>query len=184
MRGLSVAGLFVSTMLIASGARAQSADRPCAAPFQKLVAADVFGQYRVAGTHRKRNPVPPRVESGTAHLYRTVLREEARAGPNFAGHYTIARIGCGAATVCIAIIDAISGKVHFPANLKSATALMTDTGRIDVKTLNYRLDSRLLVVFGSPNEDEKREGMSYYVWESRKLKPIDFVPTADLCRRQ
>lgn len=102
-------------------------------------------------------------------------------GPNFAGHYTIIPIGCGAATVCVAIADAATGHVYFPPELRSAEALLVDTGGVEVETLNFRPDSRLLIVAGSPNEQPRRAGISYYVWRSGRLSLIRYTPAAALC---
>lgn len=110
-----------------------------------------------------------------------MIREEAKQGPNFAGHFTIVHIGCGAGTVCPAIIDVKTGIVYFPPELLSAEALLMDTGDTDVDTLNYRRNSRLLIVAGTPNENRKNEGMSSYLWRSGKLKLIRFVPSVKLC---
>ena len=76
----------------------------------------------------------------------------------------------------------MTGQVYFPPNLRSATALLMDTGRADVDRLNYRADSRLLIVVGLPNEDQKQEGMSYYLWEAGKLRLIRFVPASQFCK--
>jgi len=179
-----------STMLVvggllalgaAAGARADTDAPRCAALFDSLVGNEVFDRYPAripAGTSK---PVAPDVGRGQAHLYRTVIREAAGKGPNFAGHYTLIRIGCGAATVCPAIVDARTGKVFFPPELVSAEALLVDTGDTGVETLNYRKDSRLIIVVGTPNENLKNEGMSYYLWWSGKLTRIRFVPKAKLC---
>jgi hypothetical protein len=83
--------------------------------------------------------------------------------------------------VCPAIADAITGNVLFPPELSSATALLVDTGDTEVETLNYRQDSDLLIVVGTPNENLKNEGMTYYLWRSRKLTLLSFVPKAKLC---
>jgi hypothetical protein len=57
-----------------------------------------FALYRPA--HRlTRPPASPIVKSGKARRYRSVLRAEAREGPNFNGHYRVASWGCG--TNCI-----------------------------------------------------------------------------------
>jgi hypothetical protein len=93
------------------------------------------------------------------------------------------RIGCGAATACVAIVDANTGHVVFPPNLKSATALLMDTGKTDVEALNYKLGSRLLIVAGTPNEDEKKDGLSYYLWDAGKLRLIRHVPVDVLCKQ-
>lgn len=43
--------------------------------------------------------------------FRTVITEEASKGPNFAGHFTFMRWGCGTSCLSYAIVDAISGKI-------------------------------------------------------------------------
>src|SRR5438876_12343620 len=46
-----------------------------------------------------------------AKAYRTKLSEGARLGPNFAGHYTVVTIGCGAQCQENWLIDAQTGKI-------------------------------------------------------------------------
>jgi len=48
-----------------------------------------------------------------ARYYRTRLREGARKGPNFAGHFTIVTWGCGSDCYDIAVVDARTGRVWF-----------------------------------------------------------------------
>jgi hypothetical protein len=153
----------------------------CTASFDSLLADKVFARYPARLSVVGLQPHAPDVRSGMPHLYRTVLREEVKGEPNFAGHYILIRIGCGAATGCPAITDTKTGKVYFPPALKAATALLVDTGDTRVQTLNFRKDSRLLVLFGTPNEDSKKDGMSFYVWRSNRLTLVRFVPLAKLC---
>jgi hypothetical protein len=170
----------LAALAAGSDATSQPFDAKCLAPFGRLVGDEAFAHYRVPVSKSK--PVEPDVRSGDAHTYRTVIRDEAKAGPNFAGHYTVIKIGCGAATSCIAIADAISGHVYFPPNLRSATSLLMDTGKFDLRSLNYRLASRMMIVAGEPNEVIKRAGMSYYLWSGNKLRLLRFVPAAMLCK--
>jgi len=153
----------------------------CPAPFSRLLGDQVFRDYAVHVTPDRRQPVRPDVRSGRAHLYRTRIGEEAEQGPNFADRYTIIQIGCGAATLCIAIADARTGHVYFPPELRSAEALLVDTGGVEIDTLSFRRDSRLLIVVGSPNEQPRRAGISYYTWRSGRLSLIRFTPAAELC---
>lgn len=152
----------------------------CPSRIAGLVASEFFDQMP-ATVPKAMTRARPIVAAGEAHLFRTAIREGARHGPNFAGHYTLIPIGCGAGTVCVAIADAQTGRVYFPPELRNATALMTDTGGQDVEILNYRKNSRLLVVIGSPNEDSERAGVSYYSWGSGKLSLTRFIPAAWLC---
>ena len=49
-----------------------------------------------------------------ARRFRTVLREGARRGPNFAGHFTIVTWGCGSSCQMTAVVDARTGHVFQP----------------------------------------------------------------------
>lgn len=178
-----VAGLSVIALAAGTEARADTEVPRCFAAFDKLLANDVFDDYPAPIAAKASPPVAPLVDRGQAHRYRTVLREGAKLGPNFAGHYTIIEIGCGAAIVCPAIMDAKTGRVFFPPELKSAEALLMDTGETNVDALNYRPDSRLLIIVGTPNENLKNEGMTYYVWRSDKLTRLRFTAKAKLCER-
>jgi hypothetical protein len=54
-------------------------------------------------------PVQPILVTAEDKSYRTVLREGARKGPDFAGHYTIVEWGEGSSVITFAVVDAISG---------------------------------------------------------------------------
>ena len=56
----------------------------------------------------KGKPAPVMLYSKRARLYRTVLREGAKEGPNFAGHYTIVTWGAGLGVFSMAEI----GRAH------------------------------------------------------------------------
>jgi hypothetical protein len=106
-----------------------------------------------------------------AGYYRTRLREGARKGPNFAGHFTIVTWGCGSDCYDIAVVDALTGRVWFA----------PFTGSVD---LAYRLDSRLLVVDpkkiveerfpnGLPPGFDTRE--IFFVWKGNRF--VQIFPT-------
>jgi hypothetical protein len=168
-------------LILASEAKAHVPALSCPAPFGRLLSERVFSGYDVPVRGGRASPALPDVRAGKARLYRTAIRNGAKAGPNFAGKFIIIPIGCGAATICVAIADATTGKVYFPPELSSGEALLVDTGNLNIETLNYRRNSRLLILVGSPNDQRKRAGMSYYVWSAGRLKLIRFVPAAQLC---
>ncbi len=108
-----------------------------------------------------------------ARRFRTVLREGAAAGPNFAGRYTIITWGCGTACQEVGIIDATNGQVFFPRQLQpNAYDAVTD----ETPPFQYRLDSRLLIVAGSPLDRADNIGIHYFVWGGRSLKEVLYVP--------
>jgi len=119
-------------------------------------------------------PAAVKLVSAQARKYRTMLRDGAKEGPNFAGHYTIAQWGCGSGCVQFAIIDAKTGDVYFPAFY---VAIVADP---DVKMdqipepLQFKPDSKLLIVTGARNE--KGGGVYYYKWERNRLALITSTP--------
>ncbi len=125
-------------------------------------------------------PAPPKLDSADARLFRTMIRQGAAQGPEFAGHYSIPSWGCGSFCYGWALVDSKTGKVRVFPELRIITAIHFDAGFDAGQT--YRLNSRLLVVLGAPNEEEKRDGAAYYVWTGYKLKLIRFYPYASLCK--
>jgi hypothetical protein len=90
---------------------------------------------------------------------------------------TVADWGCGSGCVSIAVVDARDGRIY-PAPfsiLGWGTPLLTYEGRHSsnqdgFQPLEYRLDSRLLVVRGCP-EDENC-GSYFYEWTGSHLSLV------------
>jgi len=124
-----------------------------------------------------------------AREFRTQIRSDARAGPNFAGHFTIVGWGCGAPCLQWGVVDARTGKVWF-----EPTASVVDANHVgdegshsagvnaDFYNLRFRLDSRLLIVLGAPQEDVSREGASFYLWDGARFSLLKFIPRKEACR--
>lgn len=176
---LRYASLPVALALLASGTtlRAQLDDRPCPAHFSELLSDREFARYPARVVQQR--PHAPLVQAGEARLYRTVIRDQAKTGPDFAGHFTMIMIGCGAGSVCPAIADTLTGKVYFPPEIRTVSVLMVDAE--GVESMNYRRDSRLLIIAGKTNEDSKSAGLRRYVWENGRLRLLNFVRAATLC---
>jgi len=124
----------------------------------------MFGKYpaeiRFHGT-----PARPLHNTPNSRSFRTVIREDESAGPNFADHYTVAVWGCGSDCVAFSIVDAISGKVFdFPWGSVSWND-EKDGG------VGYRRDSRVIHVIGSLNEGGNSADR-WYLWDGTKLKLI------------
>jgi len=103
--------------------------------------------------------------------FRTMLRETARRGVEFAGHYALSYWGCGSECAQIGIVDLRTGRSYV------SPFWITGMG---VKT---QPDSRLLVV-NDPAEVAKHFGdlgapipdgyqPEYYLWTGRKLLLIE-----------
>ncbi len=105
-----------------------------------------------------------------ANTYRTKLREGAKSGPNFAGHYTVVSFGCGTQCQDNWIIDAKSGKILY----RFSSVLGTQ----------YHLDSSLLII--NPADLDMKRGYEehpeqpllgdletfYEVWKNNKFNVI------------
>jgi len=106
-----------------------------------------------------------------AKRFRTMLRLGAASGPNFAGGFTFVSWGCGVACQEFAIVEACTGRVYFPPKVKlNAYHAVTD----ESEPLDYRLDSRLLILRGSPNDTDET-GVFYYEWTGTDLRLISKV---------
>jgi hypothetical protein len=102
-----------------------------------------------------------------AKMFRSVLRNAASRGPNFAGHYAIAQWGCGTSCIEFAVIDLKTGKVFI--NPEPATS-----------DLVFDIDSRLLVVNPIDSSTYKLSEhlpdylmTRYLIWEGSSFKQID-----------
>jgi len=113
----------------------------------------------------KGKPAPPKLTTRSQREFRTLLRQGAQKGPNFAGHYTVVEWGCGSNCVVFAIVDAANGKVYDrdmpPINDQYPCGLL------------YRLESRLFVVEKSSAPNGNCEAR-LYTWNG-----IRFVPVQD-----
>ncbi len=142
-----------------------------------------FGDWP-APRDRPHAPAPPALSSAEARRFRSVLREGAAAGPNFAGHFTVVVWGCGASCTSAAIVDTRTGRVTVPRLLRAISAVhVADVaGPADgFNSLRFRLDSRLLVVLGAPGENEERDGATMLEWNGTALRMLRFVPRNQLC---
>jgi hypothetical protein len=127
-----------------------------------------FRDYRVREIYRGKHAAVDFSSNPRAKTWSAMLIDAAKKGSNFAGHYTVAVWGCGTSCSSFAIIDAINGRVYFPAILSH---VRWADWRGKEYGLKFRIDSNLLVVYGSPNEEDKK-GTFYYKWENNDLQLI------------
>lgn len=132
--------------------------------FQDYPASSIF-----TGT-----PASPKLVRPADRLFRTQIRDGAAKRPNFAGHYSIVEWGCGSSCVSIAIVDAKDGEVYaapFRDLGYGSVLIYADVSEEHYEPLDHKLNSRLLVVRGCP---EDRDCASYfYVWTGSTFKLID-----------
>ncbi|MBI1761453.1 MAG: hypothetical protein HYR56_08470 [Acidobacteria bacterium] len=122
-----------------------------------------FETYPVRA-HFTGQPAAPQLPQPRARLYRSAIRDAVSAGPNFAGHYTLARWSCGPNCVSFALVEARTGRLYLPSTLKRVYVVADQ----DEDVLQFRLDSRLLIVAGTRNG--RGSGRYYYHWDGQRLK--------------
>lgn len=193
----------VALALLASAVPLRAQELPAWCTYTVLDApraAPKFESYAVP-VERMRHPAPVDLRSPDARMFRTRLREAARAaatyGPNFAGHYALATWGCGTGCLNWGIVDLKTGRVTFDDTMRSLENNSIDFDRDDAVAryarrhgatyefgvLLYSARSNLLVTTGMPNEDEARDGAAYYRWTGRRFERLAYYPARSLCRK-
>lgn len=152
LSGVLMLGLFVLG--------AASAQAPPIPRFESYPVSDNF-----SGT-----PAPATIAHPRARLFRTVIKEQAKDPPDFAGHYRVATWGCGTDCVGLALIDARTGRVYFnPKALNVGGVPYQDEER-----LQFRLDSRLMIISGSVDgfNGYQDEAKFYYEWRNDRFRLV------------
>lgn len=130
-------------------------------------------------------PAPLKVNSHPlARTYRTSIREQLRdEGINFAGHYTLAVMGCGTGCSITAIVDARNGRAYFPQVFNGWTSVTGDyifAEGEDIRT--FRTNSTLIKIIGrprlGPTERWGPSGVYYYEWKDNQLRQLSYVSTS------
>ena len=128
-----------------------------------------FESYPAAGRFSG-TPAPAIISHPRARLFRTMIQNQAKDQPNFAGHYHVATWGCGTDCQGLALIDARTGRVYFnPRALNVAGVPYQDEER-----LQFRLDSRLMIISGSVDGFNRYqdEAKFYYEWRNNHFRLI------------
>lgn len=128
-----------------------------------------FEDYAVEDVYRGR-PAPVDLASAEyGRTFRTMLREGARSGPNFAGRYTIVEWGCGTGCQIVVVVDARTGRL-------SRQSLNTASG------VEYRLNSALLIADPPDPANPWPPGCAScgttaaYVWKGDRFEPVGEGP--------
>lgn len=162
---------FLTMTILVSGLAGLAILAAAPPKFDDFPVADVF----------KGKPAAPLLSTPQARRFRTQLRLQAASGPDFAGHFKLARWGCGAGCVFVAVIDSVSGEVYFAPFGFQDGVLTLDGGRRTVKcdhTSDYRIDSELFIFQGLLREGaiEGKAGTHYYRWHDRKWTLVHYEP--------
>ena len=112
-----------------------------------------------------------------ANMFRTNLRNAAKEGVNFAGHYILTTWGCGTNCSQSAIIDARNGRVFFPRELEGAGLGFCELPD-ETESKVFQADSRLLIFSGFKGGDldkkEGRCGVYYLEWTGTRFRQVRF----------
>ena len=131
-----------------------------------------FEQFKVDGKFTGK-PAAPILRTKLQRQFRTVIRDAAASGVNFAGQYALAEWGCGAGCVSMAVVDCKTGKTFDgPFNLLGYDlANLYEGGE---EQLEFHVDSRLVIARGCPGE--KDCGSYYYEWTGAEFKLVRKAP--------
>lgn len=126
----------------------------------------MFARYPATDVFRG-TPAMPDLRDPDVRMYRTRLRDAARQGVNFAGHYAMATWGCGAGCTVLAAIDLHNGKVsYFPGAISC--------GQEKNCGVQFRKNSRAVHVVGYLNEEDSAD--RWYVWTGQQFKLVAKKP--------
>ena len=112
-----------------------------------------FTDYRVKQIY-KGKPAKP-VLSKDQQAYRSRIREGAKAGVQFAGHYSVPRFGCGSGCTIFYVVDSIKGRVYQGLAVSDLpSAWMQQNHRDNIEQIEFHPNSRLLKINGCPSETD------------------------------
>jgi hypothetical protein len=132
--------------------------------------APQFKDYPVVSGYKGTNA--PLILTRDDQMYRTRLRGAARNKPNFAGHYILATWGCGAECVMGAVVDANTGKVYW---LPGTICCWGFDVSEKFEPIQFRLDSRLVMLSGERNEKEGDNGVHFYDFKGNKFVHVESI---------
>ena len=120
------------------------------------------------------NPVKVKIHSTPdTWCFRTMLRNTARHGDRFAGHYALSYWGCGTECARVGIVDLLTGRAYVSPYYVSVVG-----GRRNA--IKTKSNSRLVLVndpevvgkdWGEPSPIWAKP--SYFLWTGQHLLPID-----------
>ena len=135
-----------------------------------------FGDFAVEETFRG-TPKVPLIESKGQRGYRTTIRNAAKEGPDFAGHYKVARAGCGSDCGVFFIVDVMTGRVYdLPFHVAAFPPIFVYQG--GGAGVDFRINSRLMILRGCP--EETACATYAYEWTGSALKLLRKTPAVEL----
>jgi hypothetical protein len=159
---LSVVGTMLALCVSSWAQRHQNSEQAQANQATSL-AVPHFEQYKVTKVYRGK-PAVPVLRTPEDREYRTRIREGAKAGPNFAGHYTLIIIGCGTQCASFVVVDAVSGRVFSHAQKEYTCGP------------DFKVDSQLLTTDVCTGAIQKNCNRAFWRWTGTELKFLTRIP--------
>ncbi|HEV2800427.1 MAG TPA: hypothetical protein VGW12_08020 [Pyrinomonadaceae bacterium] len=117
---------------------------------------------------------PVRLDTRRARMFRTRLREDSRAGVNFAGHYTVVFWGCGTGCAQLAVVDARTGSVYWPpleyTDIPERPEEGEDVAAFAARHRNFRPDSKLLILTRNHYDGRGSYTAYYYLFDKNRFR--------------
>jgi hypothetical protein len=131
---------------------------------QQALAAPRFVDF--PATPYRGKPAGVHLRDAKSREYASALRTASHQPTNFAGRYVLATWGCGASCIMGAAIDAKTGAVAWvPFTVCCWNLEITEP-------LEYRRESRLLIVHGSLDEQGAGSAVHYYEFDGTRFAPV------------
>lgn len=109
----------------------------------------------------------PIINTPSKAYFQTRIREGSSQGSNFGGHYALLQWGCGDGCTTFFIVDELNGQVYEPGfHLMAPKAADANYG------LQYKPDSRLLVMEGCRGNLAESCGKYYMLWTGLRLETL------------
>ncbi len=131
-----------------------------------------FEQFKVETTNVKMSKALV-VDNDFAKKYKKTLLKEFKSGPNFSNSFRLVRMDCGKTCTRIVVINSENGKVYDP-------SLSVDGSPTWIRgdIIQFKKESKLLIINGCLNEDKTKCGHHEYSWDGESFKLEFFRPIA------
>jgi len=115
-------------------------------------------------------PAKPQLITRKERSFRTEIREQVSTGPNFGGHFTIAKWGCGSPCLAFVIVNSKTGDVYDPGFPRACA-----DGNVMDANIDFKLTSRLIIATGLSKETGAC-GKDFYEWDGKRFHLLHFEP--------
>jgi len=148
-----------------------------------------FDDYPVSGSPRTTEKIiviyKMEFKETPAH-FRNRIREAAKIGPNFVGHYTIVGWSCGMICFNLTVVDVSTGRSYGLPFLGISDGPCPSGFYPDDRILvSFRRDSRLMILRGSTEEigsdgvQDQPCSTRYYLWKRNRLALLRKIVAPD-----